>query len=176
MLLFRSSAVTRTPALISPLTLPVRYWLTTLRGAENSEVSPVTSLVAVAVMAPLATFLNAKETLPSEPVVTIFSPKNFLTSLPEPQGEEEAKFPRLHAASCARPVSTEADYIPCERRFRTRNSGSGITKNAKAEVPAPVGEKAPTFGCTERRQLPFARGTATRYPHCFRQRDGGPWC
>jgi hypothetical protein len=55
-----------------------------LRGAENSEVSPVDPFVAVAVIVcPTGTFVageKVKETLPDESVVTDFCPVNFFPS------------------------------------------------------------------------------------------------
>jgi hypothetical protein len=59
----------------------------TFLAAENSEVSPVEFLVAVAVIVcPGATLLSGekvKVALPSAPVVTLRWPINFLPSLPE---------------------------------------------------------------------------------------------
>ena len=69
------------------LLVPLLQEATTLRGAENSEVSPgmlKKFLVAVAVMVrPTATFLlglKVKETLPEASVMTVFCPMNVLPS------------------------------------------------------------------------------------------------
>jgi hypothetical protein len=62
------------------------YGATTLLGVENSEVLPPVPVAVAVIVCPTVNFftsLKVKEALPPASVLTAFSPKNFLPSLPE---------------------------------------------------------------------------------------------